>query len=98
MIDNYVVVAVLFWVLIISLVAMITTLVDKSASRKPNKWRVPEKRLFFISLIGGSPAMLVTMILIRHKTKHKRFMIGLPLMIILQAALIVAVLRLYNYI
>ena len=82
MIDNYAVIAALFWFLIISLVAMVITIADKAASKKTNKRRVPEKRLFFISFIGGSPAMLATMLLIRHKTLHKRFAIGIPLMFI----------------
>jgi len=98
MIDNYVFIAVLLWIFIISVVAMITTLYDKAVSKKPSKRRISEKRLFFISALGGSPVMLLTMILIRHKTRHKRFMIGLPIMMILQAVLIFAVLRLYDYV
>ena len=54
--------------------------------------RIPEILLFLLAALGGSAMMLVMMILIRHKTKHKKFMIGIPLIIILQATLIFFVL------
>ncbi|MBR3966581.1 MAG: DUF1294 domain-containing protein [Clostridia bacterium] len=68
---------------IISLVAIIFTAGDKWLA-KHEKRRVPEKRLFLIAILGGSLAMYCTMCVIRHKTKHKRFMIGLPLIMLLQ--------------
>ncbi|MCL2071914.1 MAG: DUF1294 domain-containing protein [Oscillospiraceae bacterium] len=45
--------------------------------------------LFFVSAIGGSVAMLLTMRAVRHKTQHKRFMVGLPVIIVLQIAVVV---------
>ena len=69
----------------ISLLAVILTLRDKSAARK-NKWRVKENTLLIVSALGGSAAMLLTMRIIRHKTKHAKFMIGIPVIIILQIA------------
>ncbi len=53
--------------------------------------RVPEKTLFLFALAGGAVPELVTMLIIRHKTKHKRFMIGLPVIIFAQVILAVAV-------
>ena len=47
--------------------------------------RIPEILLFLLAALGGSAMMLVMMILIRHKTKHKKFMIGIPIIIVLQA-------------
>ena len=76
---------------VISIIAVIVTCYDKIAAKKLPKHRTPEATLFTISLIGGSVAMFITMKLIRHKTKHKRFMIGIPLIIVLQVALTVAV-------
>ena len=70
---------------------MIVTAVDKAAAIK-QKRRIRERTLFIWSLLGGSVAMLLTMIAIRHKTKHKRFMIGIPLIIIAQIAIVCAVL------
>ncbi len=75
----------LIYISALSLFAIIITIWDKSAAQK-HKRRVPERTLFAIAALGGSAAMLITMVLIRHKTKHKRFMIGLPLIILLQTA------------
>ena len=50
-----------------------------------------EATLVLISALGGSLAMYATMLFVRHKTKHKRFMIGLPLIMIAQVALIILV-------
>jgi uncharacterized membrane protein YsdA (DUF1294 family) len=44
---------------------------------------VRERTLFILSALGGCVAMYLTMLFIRHKTMHKRFMIGLPLIIVL---------------
>ena len=62
--------------------------VDKSAAKR-HKWRVPEKNLFAVSLLGGAVGALISMLLFRHKTKHKRFMIGIPLIILAQISLFV---------
>ena len=60
-------------------------------------WRVSEKMLFAAALLGGAPGEYISMIVFRHKTKHMRFMIGLPLIIVLQAAFIASVyLRFFN--
>lgn len=73
---------------IISLFSIIITLFDKHQARK-NKFRIPELVLFFIAAIGGAFAMLLTMKIIHHKTSHKRFMLGLPLFIIIQVFLFI---------
>ena len=48
--------------------------------------RVPEKNLFLIALLGGSPGEYLTMRLIRHKTQHRSFMVGLPIIFLAEAA------------
>ena len=68
---------------VISFLAIFITLRDKSAARK-SKWRVKENILLIISTLGGSIAMLFTMYIIRHKTKHAKFMIGIPVIIFVQ--------------
>ena len=72
---------------LINLWAVLVCAYDKAAA-KAGKWRVKERTLWFISLIGGSLGMLVTMSLIRHKTKHRSFMIGLPILLVLQVLLL----------
>ncbi len=81
-----------FWIAA-SLLAVVFTVADKRRARR-GKWRVSESTLFLLAALGGSGAMLVTMRLIRHKTKHKRFMIGLPVIIVLQSALLLWLARL----
>ncbi len=75
----------------ISLIAVIVTCYDKLAAKRRPKHRTPEKTLFLLSALGGSAAMFITMQIIHHKTKHRSFMIGIPLIIVAQLALILAV-------
>lgn len=78
---------VLPYLAIVSIIAIIVTIKDK-ISAKMDKRRTPEARLMLISALGGSVAMLLTMLVIRHKTKHLKFMIGIPLIIVLQAVVL----------
>ena len=71
---------------LVSIVAICVTVSDKMRS-KTKKYRTPEATLLAISALGGSVAMLFTMILIHHKTKHSKFMVGIPVIILLQLAL-----------
>lgn len=71
----------------ISLMAIILTLYDKSAARMNNR-RVKESTLLLVAALGGSVVMLATMGVIHHKTQHKKFMIGIPLIIALQIAVV----------
>ena len=75
----------------ISLISVIVTCYDKIAAKKFPKHRTREKTLFLLSALGGSVAMFVTMQMIRHKTKRRSFMIGIPMIMIAQAALIYAI-------
>ena len=80
---------------LISLVSIIACIYDKAISKKNKvELRIPEKTLLILSALGGSIAMLVTMLAIRHKTKHVKFMLGIPLIIILQVAAVIGVLTL----
>lgn len=83
-----------YYFILISLIAVIMTAHDKSAAGKGAR-RVPEKTLFITAFAGGAVAMYITMLIIRHKTLHKRFMIGLPLIILLQIAAVYF--AAYNY-
>lgn len=76
---------VLLYVSIISLLAIIVTVYDKAIAGGKRR-RIPEQTLFLLALAGGSAAMYLTMLLIRHKTLHKRFMLGLPCLIAVQCA------------
>ena len=83
----------LIYVTVVSIISMIVTLYDKiAATRRPDK-RVRERTLLIYSAIGGSVAMYLTMQFIRHKTLHKKFMIGIPLIIIAQFTLVCVLIK-----
>ena len=72
---------------IISVISIIVCIWDKKISKKNRvELRIPEAVLLLLSALGGSVAMFITMLLIRHKTKHIKFMLGIPVIMILQAA------------
>ncbi len=75
----------LFYFFIINIISAIITIYDKCKAIQ-NKWRISEKTLITLSVLGGSFAMLVTMLVIRHKTKKPLFMIGIPFIIVIQIA------------
>ena len=70
----------------VGIASVILTAYDKAAAKK-RKRRIPEQVLFFWAGIGGALPMLLTMKLINHKTRHKRFMLGLPAIIIAHTVL-----------
>lgn len=71
------------YLIVINILSMIITIYDKAAA-KNGKQRVREKTLFVYAFLGGGIMMYLTMLVIRHKTKHTSFMVGIPLIIILQ--------------
>lgn len=84
----------LAYIALISIISVIVCIYDKKISKKNRvELRTPEKTLLLLSALGGSVAMLITMLLIRHKTKHAKFMVGIPFIIIIQAALVFALIH-----
>ena len=79
---------ILIYLLIINAVAFLLMLVDKLKAKK-HLWRIPESTLMTSALLGGSVGALLGMYTVRHKTKHKKFTIGIPLILFAQIALAV---------
>ncbi len=75
---------------LISLVSIIVCIYDKIAAKHNPRHRTRERTLLLLSAVGGSVAMLLCMLLIRHKTRHAKFMVGIPVIIVLQIVAIVA--------
>ncbi|MCH5316338.1 MAG: DUF1294 domain-containing protein [Eubacterium sp.] len=75
---------------VISIVTVVLTIGDKLNSKKNGK-RVPEDFLLTLGLLGGALAEYITMKLIRHKTKHKKFMLILPAEIIIHIVIVVLI-------
>lgn len=88
--------ALLGYLAAISLISVIVCIYDKIAAKHNPKHRTREATLLLLSALGGSVAMFATMQIIRHKTKHIKFMLGIPVIILLQAALSVGAYLLLN--
>lgn len=73
--------------MIINLVGFVMMCVDKQLAIH-HKNRVPEKVLFLIAIIGGSFGSILGMYAFRHKTKHVSFVIGMPVILIIQLVLV----------
>lgn len=71
------------YLILINLITVIVTIYDKLCAVK-RRWRVKESTLLLLSALGGSISMYITMLLIRHKTRHIKFMLGIPLILIFQ--------------
>ena len=80
------------WYGIWSILALWCTISDKRRA-KSHRWRIPEAWLLAIGAVGGAPVMLLTMLVIRHKTHHAKFMLTLPLFTLLHLAAICALWR-----
>ena len=78
----------LWYLAAVNLVTFTVYGVDKAKARR-GAWRVPEKTLFLLPLLGGSVGALLGMLVFRHKTKHWYFVWGIPLILLAQIALAV---------
>lgn len=80
------------YLLIVNAAAFVLMLTDKIKAKK-NKWRIPEATLMGAAAIGGSIGAIAGMYCFRHKTRHPKFTIGLPVILALQ---IVAAVVIYS--
>jgi uncharacterized membrane protein YsdA (DUF1294 family) len=83
------------YLILISLVSTVVTIIDKSrARRQDGTRRVREDTLILLAAAGGAGAMLITMLMIRHKTRHVKFMLGLPIILLFQVIIVLYLSRL----
>lgn len=75
-----------YYVLILNFVTMLVYGIDKFKAKK-GKWRIPESTLLLLPVLGGSIGAWLGMRVWRHKTQHKKFKYGIPVIFILQVAL-----------
>lgn len=83
---------ILIYLAIINLFAAVLTVFDKLRAIHHGR-RVREAMLLLVAALGGSPAMLVFMLMIRHKTRKPKFMVGIPLILLAQIAVVIIVWR-----
>ena len=78
--------ALLVWLAGVNVVTFALYGIDKSRAKK-GRWRIPERTLLLLPLLGGSVGGILGMAAFHHKTRHWYFRVGLPAMFLLQAAL-----------
>ena len=74
------------YLILVNAIAFLLMLIDKQKAKK-KKWRIPEATLMGSAAIGGSIGALAGMYTFRHKTKHPKFTIGVPVILVLQLIL-----------
>lgn len=77
----------IIYLLLINILLFILMGIDKRKATK-NKWRIKEKTLLILCLLGGSIGGIIGMYTFRHKTKHLKFKIGFPFIFIVQLMLL----------
>lgn len=77
---------IIIYLIAINITGVILMASDKSKA-KHHAFRIPEKILFLVAVIGGSAGAWAGMYIFRHKTKHWYFVVGMPAILILQIAL-----------
>ena len=86
---------ILIYLLIVNVLGACAVMLDKWLARH-EKRRIRERTLFLWCILGGCPLVYGAMKLVRHKTLHKRFMIGIPLIFIAQIAIVIAIVYYVN--
>ena len=81
---------VLYYFIAVSVIGAVVCVYAKLAAARSWK-RVPERTLLFWALVGGGPGVFACMLLIRHKTLHRIFMLGIPAVMVLQAAILLGI-------
>lgn len=85
----------LAYLILVNIISVVITVYDKRCALK-KRWRVKESTLLLLSALGGSVAMYLTMHAIRHKTRHIKFMLGIPIILILQLVAVYLIWRIIN--
>ena len=84
---------VLIYLLTVNALGFVLMTVDKYKAKK-NLWRIPESTLMTVALLGGSIGSLMGMYTVRHKTKHLKFTLGIPAILVLQITAVIWIMTL----
>ncbi|NMB33229.1 MAG: DUF1294 domain-containing protein [Clostridium sp.] len=74
--------------IVINVVGFVVCGIDKYKAKR-SLWRIPESTFFWLVLMGGAIGVYVGFLLFRHKTRHRRFMLGVPMIFILQVTVLI---------
>ena len=83
------------YLIIMNITAVCLTVYDKKASRR-HKRRIPEKELLLVAFLGGGIGMYLTMRKIHHKTQRRKFMAGIPVIVLSEAVLLGVLIYFYH--
>ena len=72
--------------ILLNAAGLVLMFIDKQKARR-KAWRIPESTLLTVAALGGSIGSLFGMYLFRHKTRHLKFTLGIPVILILQIIL-----------
>ncbi len=79
---------IIVYLIIINIIGFLAMYIDKQKAKK-GAWRIPEKSLFMLTLLGGGIGTITAMYLFRHKTKKLKFTVGFPVILITEITLVV---------
>ena len=77
----------LIYLAVVNLAAFALMGVDKRRAKR-GAWRIPERTLFLPAILGGSPGAILGMQVFRHKTRHRQFAVGIPLILLVQLVIV----------
>lgn len=77
---------IIIYFIMINIIGFLIMFIDKQKAKK-GAWRIPEKTLFIITALGGGIGTVAGMYTFRHKTQKLQFIVGLPLITILEIIL-----------
>ncbi|MBR5360910.1 MAG: DUF1294 domain-containing protein [Lachnospiraceae bacterium] len=86
-----VIVLMIIYIAVVNITGFALMGIDKARAKK-RKFRIPEATLFVVALIGGSIGSIIGMLFYRHKTRKWYFVYGMPVILLIQIALVVALL------
>ncbi len=92
--DNFLAKLLLDYLLLINLITGVLFAWDKFLAKQPGPGRIPERYLLLAAFLGGTLGGLLAMYAFRHKTRHLKFRLGLPLLLLLQIGFVIFI-RLY---
>ena len=87
---------ILYYLFVINIVTFLVYGIDK-VKAKHNSWRISEATLLTLAVVGGVIGALLGMKVWRHKTQHKKFKYGVPLILLIQISLVIVLLFLCSY-
>lgn len=85
----------IYYIFLVNLIAFVLIYTDKQKSIR-KKWRIKESTIIFLSLIGGSIGTYIGMYTFRHKTKHLKFTLGVPMIILAQVLAYIFIIKEMN--